>query len=41
MSDRNVNGFVDFSDKGEFVEDVELLVHFRYHVWAYLHQLPE
>ena len=40
VSDRYINCFVDLSEEGELIEDIELLVHLGDHCWTHLHQLP-
>ncbi len=40
VSNRYVYCFVYFSEEGELIKDIELLVHLGDHSWAHLHQLP-
>jgi len=36
-----INCLIDFSEQGELIEDMELLMHLADHTWTHLHQLPQ
>ena len=41
VSNRYVYCFVYFSEEGELIKDIELLVHLGDHSWTHLHQLSK